>query len=365
MHLLNQITTLSNQMMIYKQSSDLLLNEEKGDPEQKIQEAIELSDKFIKFDKSNEELTTIVNKHIKEIASIRPGRKLLKSLSKFDKTIEVKKKREFEFQVNSIVDIFTNKPLPTVYEIGVTADEYLEYIGMDSEKNEHLLKRPAWVGFGHELVHAWEAFALEELSEEQEEKETILFSMHNGSEQHTVTGFRQRIFTDKDRLDPMRVLCENTFLLYAHLPPRTRYYNDPLSTEKAKFASTVKPLSKEMYYVWLEQRVYTAHLTQLPINKVRDKLYVSRQYLFNYIVQCPIAVNFLAEEWKENREFILDLVQWPHINILPHVPKWCADKQFMLEAIRRNRDAKEHLSQNLKEDENFMKTADRLSLLKN
>lgn len=324
---------IHHQMMVYRQLMNSLIYEKKT-PDQikdKSEEICELAKNIFSFD--NDETAKVVSEYIQRIALTKPGRTLLKALIKHHVTIPVKSGHEF---------LFTNKTREIQLCLTPSIEEYAYAL---SDKRSKICKRPAWVAFAHELIHALhQNSAKDYLSFRNED---ILPNMTHLEEQFTIIGFNHLIFSKKNKLNKLDVLSENAFLLALNLPPRINHLSvskeeiktceslsetisqpwshspESLTTDSA--CSERKQLS-DHYYEWLEEQFIA--IRQIPEKKKEDI-----DFIVDYLCQYPLALSSVSDKVKSDHTFLYFYIR-RDLNRLKEFPKLSNNKEFVLKIIK-------------------------------
>lgn len=218
----------------------------------------------------DEKLAARVDAYFKEIAAVKPGRKLIKALAK-TKTqhlLKIKQGDRFECGQDS------NNLLPLARMIKVKECTWRVHHSVDKNGESCAMKSPAWISFAHELIHALHCFS-DPVSyfDYLDLKSDLLPHMHNLEEQRTITGWNPFLFTkaiavknesgfslesivsfffpQATAVKTIDVLCENAFNMAIGLPVRI----DHRRVVDSEVALAEAPHSYDSYYSWLEKAI--------------------------------------------------------------------------------------------------------------
>jgi hypothetical protein len=131
----------------------------------------------------------------------------------------------------------------------------------------------------------------------------------------------------KSKLD---VLCENAFLIALGLPPRVNHLaedGEDLELNLHKVDNSV-----DSYCKWLEGKI--RGIIEIPIEKASDK-----EFVINYLCRNPIAIPSLAEELRNEEDFMLELISNdPYLvrEFLAKFPELHKNNDFMLKLMTKN-----------------------------
>lgn len=177
-----------------------------------LEKVFSLESPIISIRSDNESFKNVITEALKDIASVKPGRKLLKQLIANQKKISIEKGEEDNFfgvQKNGSYSIHINPELDRYY-FSVDEDYYTPDEGSESLKAVY---KNISASLFHELVH----FSHEDRNEFGKIKLNILKGMHDLEEQRTVAGISS---ADSD----VNPISENGFLMAKEQPLRVDHY---------------------------------------------------------------------------------------------------------------------------------------------
>jgi hypothetical protein len=291
--------SIADQMVNYQNLMNSLIIEKKGMTEEK---KAEKKEKIIALSKNlfliqgNEDLKKTVKCYITEIASLKPGRKLIKALEKAK--ILIKVQEGDEFYTESKLTTKNSKVHLKKFSIAIFPDDSDFYNTINEMQNERSTLKPQWVSFAHELIHIFHKNSPLSIISIYT-KTDILNDMDDLEEQHTIVGFNHYRFSEMPVTDPLAVLCENAFLLALNLPPRIdhasmQYKNlDSNSFKNRKIA--------EIYYSWLAKNLND-------IRTVPEWKKNSKSILVRHLVRHPLAIQSFLDELKKKDHLIIKII---------------------------------------------------------
>lgn len=254
------------EVMEYKSLMNKLIHEGKEARviEQKIETAKELSKSLFSIEGSVE-FTQLFNDKVVKLCELKPGRKLIKHLSRslssnpLWEKILVREGEESKAKANEIYICIKNKE---------------NYYNALIDGSYVLSKRPLMVKIAHELIHTLHDLTMplfsEKLIKTKLSMQGILKNMHTPEEMDTILGIapyisddeigdRQNRGTDLPKYKELKksidVMCENAFLLALNLPPRVDHFGgDPsLPSLDEQWSENQKGKNFDFYYQWLDE----------------------------------------------------------------------------------------------------------------
>lgn len=268
--------SLCSEVMHYRSLMDKLIYEKEGSQscqiEQKIEKSKELSKNLFSIE-GDEKFTQLFNEQIVELCQLKPGRKLIKYLSKSSDIKIVVKNGSTSEQGGGVITI--DPQLDGKYNARV-ADSYV------------LSKKPLKVTIAHELIHElhqrcnWLLYMSNSHSDINGIfRNRVMGEMDDIEEQQTILGLTYRNFFDAYtvKFNPAKkidVICENAFLLALNLPPRVdhRGGESRLSPLDEKWSENQKENNFDFYYQWLDEiLVLTKYKTKKAASAVKDIIY--------------------------------------------------------------------------------------------
>lgn len=255
----------------------------------------------------DQEIKDKLTSYVENIASVKPGRKLIKALVNNKLKIKIKKGEDFFF-----------RPDDSMVEVG--NEENCRINTIDPTFQQKGVKHPTWIMFAHELIHLLHHHNKEYL---KTEKTDILPGMNDLEEQIAIIGYNPRKFTKSNALSAIEIICENAFYLALGLLPRIDHKRadnvDPVEAKHPK-AHVV-----DAYYVWLENTLNS--ISKIPEDKKDDK-----EFILKYLDDYPSAASTLSDKLKSDYDFILQLIVHHHEMLV--LTPLCKDKQFMMQAVQ-------------------------------
>lgn len=254
------------EVLEYKNLMHKLVHEKAGiqdcEVEQKIRDAKELCKHLFSIDGSDEFVEKF-NLQMEKICQLKPGRKLIKYLSKY-------------FNENDKV----------VVKSHVNTSAHGNKIFLDSAAENHTYtawfdgfcvnsEKPFFVAIAHELIHVLHCKinpALQVLKGRIKTCSTFLQDMDDVEEQDTIIGLinNPEYFSSKAilcRNEKVRqkkcidVICENAFLLALNLPPRVNHRSANLNfkfIDSGNWGDMQKANNSNGYYHWLDNMMVAA-----------------------------------------------------------------------------------------------------------
>lgn len=177
-----------------------------------LEKVFSLESPIISIRSDSESFKNVISEALKDIASVKPGRKLLKRLVANQKKVSIEKGEEdnfFRAQKNGSYSIHINPELDQYY---FSVDENYYTLDEGSESLKAVYKDISASLF-HELVH----FSHEDRNEFEKVKQDILKGMHDLEEQRTISGITS---ADQD----VNPISENGFLMAKEQPLRVDHY---------------------------------------------------------------------------------------------------------------------------------------------
>lgn len=214
---------------------------------------------------------------LKKICSLKPGRVLMKALSRTNFVIHGNKiklthgnKWAFETPRQNISCI---KSDPHPYYNGLRMD------GAQWSDTSRIYEKPDFITLAHELIHflhfqlkfpdrsdeyqnhrAWFSHTCEEVFD-------CIGNMDDLEEQHTESGFSHLVFKNLTNLSKTDVLCENAFLFALGIPPRIdhRGYNEKTLQSKIIVKPLKKIVDKKIIHIYSEwMKMQLAKIYEIP-----------------------------------------------------------------------------------------------------
>jgi hypothetical protein len=301
------------QMSDYTKAMNALINEKKELTSDQIQskkeKAIQLAQSVFSI-KGDQEFKELAHSLIEKMCEVKPGRKLVKALSKNMKNkiiIENGLKAEFSPNNNTITiskSIVKDCQAIRNHEIVVTV-------------------RPLEVIFAHECIHALHA-SLYDLPTKT--KKDILPDMDDLEEQHTITGY-SRHFAEKNSINKYDVLSENAFLLAMNLLPSINHRNQ-CDTKKI-VVNQANENEPTYYFEWLEGALNL--IGKLPPDKTEDE-----NYILTYLRKWPAAINSISDKLKNEEFYHKVLMELDLDIIIDHLPELRTNKEFIKQAMKKH-----------------------------
>lgn len=184
-----------------------------------------LSKNIIRIE-GNDNYPTEIKAMLKEIALTRPGRKLLKRISKTAGVVIRDSK-------NDPSNIFTGGDHynPLDQKINLKLNQHF-YIG---GKDKFLKHQPMMVTLAHELIHSIHYYEnMEAAKARKKQTENLLHKKFDDlEEQYTILGF---VDSEVNNLNDLEI-CENAFLRVFNLPPR--FNHTGLDTTRNQFSKEI------------------------------------------------------------------------------------------------------------------------------
>jgi hypothetical protein len=242
--------------------------------------------------------------------SVKPGRKLIKALVNAGQKIEVVYDNEFKFNFA----FFQLKA-----HLNEDSSSYNNIFGNYSRK-------PAWVSFAHELIHALHHVNNKLVCKNLiKDHKKIIRNMDDFEEQQTIVGFVEEDYLNNKIKCKIDILCENAFLLALGLPPRCDHHTTGLFKVNRDYNK--ENCTIDTYCEWLEDEI--SRSKKIPSEKVNDKACVI-QHMCDY----PKSYDLLPEKWKNDEEFIVELMLELYcMDNLDEIPKLHNNKELMLKLI--------------------------------
>lgn len=297
--------SIHDQVETYKKMMEALTTEKEGVTEEIKKRRHEKTYQFAKslfvYSGNDDKLVEQVNSYLKKITSVKPGRKLVKSLAKMQCKIKIQQQLTFFF--NSQALTVSDTPISTI-----------NTINLKSEKRG--VKTPDWLCFAHELVHALHYYSNPtQYMKNCNTKIDILPAMETFEEQWAITGFASQLFTQP--IKPEDVICENAFYIALGLPARVDHdhgLNNLLSESET-------PSSYKTYYSYLEAKL--TYISKIPDERKDDK-----DFLLTFLADYPSAAKTLSDELMNDHPFMAKLYNKDK-RILRHFTELKKDHDFI------------------------------------
>lgn len=339
----NTCVNLSEQMSILKSRMLSLLIEKKSpDVVEQKKSLICQQAKEILLPKGNEQFNRVVLHYIDCISSVRPGRKLLRELVKYNRKIEI-----IEDKISS------SNPFKNYISLKII--DSCKYNTIDNKTGT----APGWITLAHELIHKLHFSPLEfdsgtcfigknrhntlqakylkavmfdnpdPLSYSVAIKKNIIKNITCLVEQHAITGYNHLLFEFGEQIKSIDVLCENVFLLAKNLPFRIDH-REGMGTDIEKIDDTSASL--ETYINWLRSEIHSI--------RVIPTMYEDHSSLVDFLVQNPLAISSLPEHLTDDLE-LFEKIFYKLENkkeLFKIMPNLMRDKKFILKIILQNLD---------------------------
>lgn len=362
------VISLSQHMMTYqKMMCELVCEKASTTPEKKALKESALreivKEKFAII--GDEAFCERINADINQILSVKPGRKLIKALSKYEQKITIKAGPESLFNRNTFCVSIDTKEI-----------QYTSLFGWS-------LQHPCCASLAHELIHAFQK--LENRNESYGQKPNCLIKdMDDIYEQDAIVAMWWYSETHhkiiKSKID---VLCENAFLFALGYPPRINHRGDGLFHVDVNFIHTnYLPGTIEFnYHFWLERSAEMASVAQkyrdnplelptiseqfLNLPYYMNSLFIeepgllkffptylnNREYLLGVFVINPAAIMHLE---SDPRGIKLDVLFTNHPKLIVHCPSLRKDLYFMSSIIEKSPEVITHLQKEDLKDRDFV-----------
>lgn len=264
------------------------------------------------FSAEGNEANTILEGYLREIASVKPGRKLIKALENTKCHLKVELKDRLIFR-------------PYHSTVFIDNTNAISYNTLNSSGDVRKTSSPTWIAFAHELIHALHHFSNPE-DPLATTSVNIFPKMDSLEEQRTIIGFHSKLFSKKDCLAIEDVICENAFYMALGLPVRVDHTDETVEQE---LSAAERPNSHDGYYTWLEST--QKNISQIPEDKVGDK-----EFLFNFLCRNPAALKSLPPHLKKDADFMIQFMDQPHVNLLEELPELSENEDFVMKLLEFN-----------------------------
>jgi len=251
----------SNNMTTYRNLMNSIIHEKEGSNiEEKTKKAFKRAMKIIvigyELDKRDEEFELQIKEQIREICSLKVGRKLIKCLEQalmFPKIPETYKKH-FKNYISIRMNNYDDRASWILkYHYVYMPKNKLYYISCTT-KHGHTFnfKKHTFIVLAHELIHALHAYSGLYHDNKEDTSVFLLKDIDGQSEQKTIIGYDSHYLSNKND-----VICENAFLLASGNYPRINHLGQCddapfLDYEPNPTYENISSISK-MYFDWLEK----------------------------------------------------------------------------------------------------------------
>lgn len=286
-----QFRSLEDQLALYKKLMISLTTEKPGvteDIKKARQEKIyKIAKGLFTIEEQDEQFKKRIDSFLEDIASVKPGRKLIKALAaKANLPLKILKgeKNQYDNFQNAIsVKDGERSPYRSIVDLGAI-------LGLGfSEVQQQIIAAPAWTAFAHEMVHALQ---IPKIREQNIDTVDILPDMDNLYEQQAITGYNPCLFAKSNNVSYEDIICENAFLMAIEMPPR-------IDHRGIEGSSRVSVYDYDFYYNWLE-------LT------LRNKKPLPENDILEILATHPSAAPTISSELKNNPDFMLKLCKKNH-----------------------------------------------------
>lgn len=313
--------SLSQHMMTYqKMLFDLVCEKPNMTPEKKAQKESDLrkivNEKFAII--GDEAFCARINADLNQILSVKPGRKLIKALSKHDQKITIQAGPESHFNP---------KTFSVSFDIFASKDQYTSLYNWS-------IQRPLGTTLAHELIHAYHKF-VNQYESYGPKANCVIKDMDNLKEQDAIVGMwwysdvHHKII--KNKTD---VLCENAFLIALNCPPRVDHSEAGQIPVDVNYHNNCMPVAVICnYYSWLEISLEVASVAQ----KYRDN---------------PLELPAISEN-SLNNPYFMDCLFIEEPGLMKFFPAFLNNKEYLLNIFEKNLSAIMHFESELSSDFNW------------
>lgn len=333
----NFSSDFNEQLQIYENLMHQVVYEDKSVSEERIAEEKKLlaiiAKKIIQIE-GNAQFKSALHKQIDELVTLKPGRILIRAIADHLQNIRIRPHGEattFSSRYGYI-EIHLNN---TFYETLNSSSEYCTF------------EKPAFVLLAHELIHVLHhAIDPDGFFMCIETKKNIVNEMDNLEEQHTIAGFNPILFSQKEKIKKIDVLCENAFLIALGLPPRInhRLINAKKIYKKIQEDSDFYKDPKNSFFPWVEKELNAIR------NIPKDK---DDKFIVTFLLANPESISLNLEELMEKKDIILSLI-YEDIDLIEYFPDLMKDKEFMLKAFSTHPWAYQYIDEELLSDKEFV-----------
>ena len=285
--------SVKEQVALYKTLTEKLITEKQGITEEKLKQKEEKNYQLAKTKGilsiiGDDQFKAKIDAHLRKIASVRPGRKLIKLLAKTQRTVNVQQ-GPFGFAASTMAP---NDPA----FIAVDDCESVMLNALDENGDRCVVQAPAWICFAHELIHAQHYYTnFSACYKYRYTKQDMLPYMGDIEEQITITGFNPFLFAILNTLKPEDMISENAFYLAVGLPVRIDHRAGDTNGTLTDISH-----SYDSYYAWIEKEVTS--MGKIPEDKKSDL-----KFLSNSLINYTQAARIIYDEHKDDHDFMIKL----------------------------------------------------------
>lgn len=327
---MNQTDLMTNYKLVINELVHEKIDRTCEQIETKTQKAKELAKTIFEID-GNDTFKGNVKDDLNSICEVKPGRILIKALSKFIFTpIKIKQGTSDNFIINqntyNVCIEFSNERTRKYYTI---FDEKLSNQPFPTSKQEQC---PSFVRLAHEMIHLFHY----KMDEKKFNKRITNISMDvfpfmdTREEQYTIAGIDEPLLTKKinqGKLEKADIVCENSFLLALNLAPRNCHHDDVAIYNKNQAREITKDL-ETAYYNWLEDNLFR-------INNIPESNKTDKEFIKNFASKYPKALKSIDYSLKRDKEFFLDLIEY-NKDAIKYLPiELLQDKDFLISLINQ------------------------------
>lgn len=264
----------------------------------KIRLAFEKAKSIFEIEGDPEFKDTILTS-LKEICSLRPGRLLVKCLSKTKfmtdgcmiKIIEGEISKYETTHFDDLKNNQVNIDRPSI--ISMNAKYIHAYNTIDENGKLLCATSKLSIALVHEIIHA-----LHDLNGEFEFKGNYFNNFTELEEQYTITGFKPQKISENRKQNKIDLLCENLFLLSIGSPVRVSHQR-----AKLRMQENATDVNKNLnaYIEWIKE--------QIGDFLIPDGMEDNAEYMKNIIKNDNSNFNLASENLRKDHSFVIDMLK--------------------------------------------------------